>query len=69
MSKYWPDRSHPEGFSIEKLAKSYREKITHSHSKAKFKDTLEPIQTDSHIESDHFSHWANRSFEEYEYTS
>ena len=27
MNKFWPSRPSPEGFSIEKLARSYREKI------------------------------------------
>ena len=35
MSNYWPKRPDLEGFSIEKLAKSYRAKLSEAESDSK----------------------------------
>ena len=35
MSNYWPKRPALEGFSIEKLAKSYRAKLSEAESDSK----------------------------------
>lgn len=64
MAKYWPQRSSPKGFSIESLARSYREKISSLSGLG-----TPNIRVNSLIpyssESDNI-HWANRSFNEYE---
>ena len=64
MSKYWPDRSIPEGFSIEKLAKRYRER---------FSSVVDPIESyvapdsveENVVQDCYVMHWANRDFKEY----
>ncbi len=77
MNKFWPPRPSPEGFSIEKLARSYKEKIINSSYKRSELSEKEQKQimlendkkdeslenNDSNIEK--FIHWANRSFYEY----
>ena len=76
MSNFWPPRSTPIGFSIEGLAKKYRQKL----SKVSYKksETIEyNEQLNSQIISDkdvirkdfnskiNSIHWANRDFAEY----
>ncbi len=77
---YWPSRSTPKGFSIEKLAKSYRQKISGISigkidnneadvSEGKDRD----FQYNQHFSKDlkeikrsqPYSHWANRDYNEY----
>ena len=72
MNQFWPNRPTPKGFSIEKLAKKYREKISSANGQDveknnyigfdRMKSSLSTNKTGSTID---FSHWANRSFEEY----
>ncbi len=82
MVNYWPKRSSPEGFSIEKLAKSYRAKLSEVESDSKelfIKEKLlkkievsrigplkESIPIQDNIMNIHTSHWANRDFNEYD---
>ena len=73
MTKFWPRRAAPEGFSIEKLAKSSRAKLaqsssktflsSNSHSYPNFNNELTPNIKNEFISST--SHWANRGFDEY----
>ena len=82
MSNYWPKRTDLEGFSIEKLAKSYRAKLSEAESDSKeslMNEKLlkqvesskinlpkEVIPHRDNARSLHTNHWANRSFNEYE---
>ena len=72
---FWPNRSQAKGFSIEKLAKSFRKKNlssssdkTSSHSlyyrKLKsIKENINNVETPK-LTSNRV-HWANRDFSEY----
>ena len=77
MNKFWPRRDSPKGFSIEKLASKYREKISSNQfNKSNFSNNNDnPLQAkinriDSSenkiisISQDNI-HWANRDFIEY----
>ena len=82
MSNYWPKRSNPEGFSIEKLAKSYRAKLSEvgSGSKELFikekllkqieSSQINPLKEDISLQDTAMNiktnHWANRDFNEYD---
>ena len=82
MSNYWPKRSNQEGFSIEKLAKSYRAKLSEAESDSKelfIKEKLlkqiefsqitplkEAIYLQDNSMNIHTNHWANRDFKEYD---
>ncbi len=72
---FWPHRSDPKGFSIENLARKYREKISkvplnknlnQCLDDNNFKSTIEENKklTLSHIHTKR-KHWANRDFSEY----
>ena len=71
MVNYWPRRSSPEGFSIEKLAKNYRDKISKlsfesmksTYKERKSFQTTEKINCFIRISDNR--HWANREFYEY----
>ena len=81
MTDYWPRRSAPNGFSIEKLAKSYRAKISgipmnrhdsvadeisgNSLIKIKSDDNLKKKALEMNYQKRDFGHWANRDFNEY----
>ena len=63
---YWPERENPNGFSIENLAKSYRQKMRNSTSKENRHlnpPSLEKITSIN--ENKECTHWANRYFSEY----
>ena len=82
MSNYWPKRQELEGFSIEKLAKSYRAKLSEAESdskeslmnekllkqveSSKINHPKEAIPHRDNVRSLHTNHWANRSFNEYD---
>ena len=82
MSNYWPTSSNPEGFSIEKLAKSYRAKLSEPESDSKelfIKEKLlkqievsqnNPLKEAMFLQDNamniHANHWANRDFNEYD---
>ncbi len=82
MSNYWPKRTDPQGFSIEKLAKSYRAKLSEAESDSKeslmnekilkqvessqINHPKEAIPHRDNVRSLHTNHWANRSFKEYD---
>ena len=82
MSNYWPKRPDPEVFSIEKLAKSYRAKLSEAESDSKeslmnekllkqvessqINHPKEAIPHRDNVRSLHTNHWANRSFNEYD---
>ncbi len=75
MKNFWPNRSKAKGFSIENLARNYRERI-YSGASNKFENQL---LDDSNLKSikertKNISisrlyikrgHWANRDFSEY----
>ena len=75
MKNFWPHRSKAKGFSIENLARKYREKISRVSSNKisnivfddkKLKSTNENTK---HLVLAHIpitkGHWANRDFSEY----
>ena len=75
MKNFWPNRSKAKGFSIENLARKYREKISRNSSNEisnqflvdrNLKSTKEDF---NHIGISHLpikkGHWANRDFSEY----
>tara|TARA_B100000700_G_C14820470_1_gene749666 strand:+ start:558 stop:755 length:198 start_codon:yes stop_codon:yes gene_type:complete len=60
MSKFWPERSTVVGFSIEKLAKNYRDKLRMNNA------SLVTDRNESKIiPTNAYCHWANREFSEY----
>ena len=77
MTQFWPRRPDPKGFSIERLAKGYREKISKNSNKkplSSFSDkkiiTLKSKLIDRNTEDiknskEGYIHWANRDFLEY----
>ena len=75
MKNFWPHRSKAKGFSIQNLARKYREKISNSSSNQisnKLLDdrNLMPMKDESKkISTVNLSikgiHWANRDFSEY----
>ncbi len=81
MPNYWPKKSDLEGFSIEKLAKSYRaklnetgfdskellinEKMSKQIEKSQINFQKEVIPLQDNIMKIHSNHWANRDFNEY----
>jgi len=72
LSNYWPKRSSPNGFSIEELAKQYREKISKLSldNSSTVKEEKELAKSsDEQIsllrKSEKSCHWANRQFYEY----
>ena len=74
MNNFWPRRSAPEGFSIEKLAKSSRAKLAEASEKTFIRPKRnEPYpnfnkQVNINTKSKFIvssNHWANRGFEEY----
>ena len=71
MNKFWPPRPAAEGFSIEKLARHYRDKISKDSADKKeqiyipenfIKDQEKQLNFKSNKQS---IHWANRDFIEY----
>ena len=75
MKNFWPYRPSAKGFSIENLARKYREKISDISLKQKSKE-LENSRNLNYLkrENKHFfestlsaqkGHWANRDFSEY----
>ena len=75
MKYFWPNRSKANGFSIEKISRKYREKIS-SVSSNKIsnqflvdKNLKSIIEESNEIDIPHLSikrgHWANRDFSEY----
>tara|TARA_Y100001968_G_C19351136_1_gene714694 strand:+ start:410 stop:664 length:255 start_codon:yes stop_codon:yes gene_type:complete len=69
MSNYWPSRKNPEGFSIERLAKSYKERISGINSNISIeKNYSQKYRANSLVELSS-CHWANRSFDEYRIAS
>tara|TARA_B100001250_G_scaffold113248_1_gene95731 strand:+ start:363 stop:605 length:243 start_codon:yes stop_codon:yes gene_type:complete len=75
VKNFWPHRSKAKGFSIEKLARKYREKISivssnESSNQFLVNRNLRPIneysnQMDRSDKSKRRGHWANRDFSEY----
>ena len=64
MSKFWPHRPSPEGFSIEKLAKTYRDRLAKTSYETSPSLRREASKL-TRIKVDNEGHWANRDFEEY----
>ena len=80
MTDYWPKRSAPRGFSIENLAKKYRDKLngisidrTKTNSRTELINNSGALDLEDNIDStlaeisnlDKNVHWANRNFSEY----
>ena len=75
MKIFWPHRSDAKGFSIENLARKYREKISRVSTDEisnqilvdrDFKSTQEDnIRISLPYRSSKRGHWANRDFSEY----
>ena len=75
LKNFWPHRSDAKGFSIENLARKYREKISYNSPNETPKDSVNDsdlnsfnIKTKHIFRSDTSSnrvHWANRDFSEY----
>ncbi len=75
MKNFWPHRSDAKGFSIEKLARKYREKILDFSSSNNSKELLAEANLKSFNNENTFNfrsyisvnrkHWANRDFAEY----
>ncbi len=79
MNHYWPNRPDPKGFSIETLAKRYRERLANSdfesertkdHKNDTASDYLQLNKEDGlkktiQSNNEHTTHWANRYFDEY----
>ena len=75
MKIFWPKRSNAKGFSIENLARKYREKISNvtsdkvlnklldDNSLKLTKEDIKHMQLSIH--SNKRGHWANRDFSEY----
>ena len=75
MVHFWPQRPSPKGFSIERLASKYRERLSKASSNVVEKrvrnetssisiedERKENINTNFYTNS---THWANRDFSEY----
>ena len=62
MTEFWPSREKSQGFSIENLARTYRQKISSSSFS---KITSDPPLIPSALPHDISLHWANRDFNEY----
>ncbi len=75
MKVFWPHRSDPKGFSIQNLARKYREKFSSFSQSAISSQLLDDKNLKSlRQDSQHFAlsqisiqkgHWANRDFSEY----
>ena len=75
MKIFWPRRSEAKGFSIENLARKYRERISSSSSSGNLSKlvndrNLKSFEEDNKNKSNPNSslkkvHWANRDFSEY----
>ena len=67
MSKFWPKRPSPEGFSIEKLAQAYRDKLASKQNPSKQQiSCASTLSKDSVSKQNRGScHWANRFYDEY----
>ncbi len=60
MSNYWPGRPSPEGFSIEKLAQNYKERLYRRAQNVYVKPQVKNRESNLN-----YGHWANRDFQEY----
>ena len=75
MKKFWPHRSKTEGFSIQKLARKYRLKISSvssnqiSNKLVDDRNLISMNEESKKISTVNLSlkriHWANRDFSEY----
>ena len=75
VKNFWPHRSKAKGFSIEKLSRKYREKISSVSSNESSNQFLVnrnlryineySNQMDISVKSKRRGHWANRDFSEY----
>tara|TARA_B100000131_G_scaffold305084_1_gene330705 strand:+ start:302 stop:520 length:219 start_codon:yes stop_codon:yes gene_type:complete len=68
LNNYWPRRNPPKGFSIERLSKEYRLKISRlssSSSPVKLEQSeFNEKKSVLHLYQNNV-HWANREFYEY----
>ncbi len=77
MKNFWPPRPSAKGFSIERLALKYRERLSKKVSSSNFSKNESPKEITSNIvkienkeilKSQIYAnsiHWANRDFSEY----
>ena len=81
MNHFWPRRPSPEGFSIEKLAKSYQQKISKNTFQKNENSYLEKeplrnkinlierLKVKASLNTISIEHWANRDFIEYKHVA
>ncbi len=76
MNHFWPRRPSPKGFSIENLAKKYREKLTKVSYERNKEEAINILEDKTQIQGRYTNlvennsimsniHWANRDFSEY----
>jgi len=75
VNRFWPRRPSPEGFSINKIANNYQQKISDLSFKDPESSVSEEIihnekafidrQVNNNENLEIFTHWANRDFFEY----
>ena len=76
VHNFWPPRSKPKGFSIETLARKYRQKLSSvsyeavatSSQNDNLEEVISPLKHIQEINIDpktRSMHWANRDFSEY----
>ena len=75
MKNFWPNRSVAKGFSIENIARKYREKISSTSSNEISNQLLDNRKLESNNKDMKYNlisnlsfkrgHWANRDFSEY----
>ena len=69
MSTYWPQRPSAKGFSIERLANDYRQRLATFSSSNKQTSNIESSQEMEALTQSNPLHWANRDFAEYRQAS
>ena len=71
MNKYWPNRPSTEGFSIEGLARKYRERLARKsneetiNSNTGYSEKKPKPLKQGNLSLTSSIHWANRTFDEY----
>ena len=75
LKNFWPKRTNAKGFSIENLARKYREKISSSTTNKSLNELVKEKNLNTfHEDKQHTTeaaipinrgHWANRDFSEY----
>tara|TARA_Y100001968_G_scaffold261844_1_gene249834 strand:- start:1849 stop:2061 length:213 start_codon:yes stop_codon:yes gene_type:complete len=67
LNKFWPHRPSVRGFSIEKLAEKYRDKVYKPATDDLEESNIEKeLINNNKLSSITYIHWANRDFNEYQ---